>query len=66
MPPAAKERPLSDDEVRKLRDLIEADSRVRWFWASIRTYAVWVSAVVLGLTVGWESLGKILRALIAK
>ena len=62
MPSQPHEDPLSDDELKKIRAIIESDSRAKWLWASIRTWATWVAAVVLGITVGWDSLVKLVRA----
>jgi len=48
--------PLSDEEIVKLRRLIdkveevltmnEADRRARWFWAGMRSVALWITAVL--------------------
>lgn len=54
--------PLTEAECREIRRIIESDGRARWFWATARTWAVWVAAVVGGLTLGWDFVKKILRA----
>lgn len=57
---------LSEKEVYELRDLLERDKRARWLWASLRTWAIWIAAVLGGITLGWEALGKLLRAAVGK
>lgn len=58
-----KERPLSDEELKYVRNLIEKDKRIAWLWGSLKTYAVWVSAVVLGLGVSFDTLRKFVQYL---
>jgi hypothetical protein len=53
---------LTDDEIVKLRELLEHDRRVRWFWSTARTWAVGLAAIVGGVTIGWETIVKIIRA----
>ena len=48
--------PLSEDEIAKLRKVIdkadelltmnEADRRARWFWSGMRSVAMWITAVL--------------------
>jgi hypothetical protein len=42
-------RPLSEDEIRSLRRLMKADERARWLWSSLRTWALWITAVSVGV-----------------
>jgi len=58
-----KERPLSDEELRQVRALIEKDKRVLWLWTSLRTYAMWISAVVLGGGVALDFFKRIVKSL---
>lgn len=36
---------LSTEELRHLRRIMKADERARWFWSTIRTFALWITAV---------------------
>jgi hypothetical protein len=54
--------PLTDEEVEKLRELLEHEKRVRWFWSTARTWAVGLAAIIGGVTIGWDTIVKIIRA----
>lgn len=41
--------PLSEDEIKHLRKIMRADERARWFWAMIRTFALWLTAVSIAV-----------------
>lgn len=41
-------RPLTAEERRVLRRMIEDDARVRWFWSSFRIWVGWISAAIVG------------------
>jgi hypothetical protein len=61
-PPAPPVVPdLTDDERKALRELLERERRVTWLWSSARTWAVWIAAVVGGLTIGWDSVKKFIQ-----
>lgn len=59
------ERPLTDAEIREVRAIIEADRRAKWLWATIRTGAIWVAAVLGALVLAWDTLVKILRSIVS-
>ncbi len=61
MPPQRRSDPLTDDELDKLRAMLESDQRVRWFWSSAKTWAIGIGAVVAGLTVGLDALAKVVK-----
>jgi hypothetical protein len=42
--------PLTIEEIRNLRRIIRADDRARWLWASARTWAIWITTIVVALT----------------
>lgn len=42
------ERPLTPEEIAKIRKLMESDDRVTWFWSSVRIWAGWISAAIIG------------------
>ena len=60
------QNPLTDEELIEIRGIIEADKRAKWLWATIRTSAIWVAAVVTGFTVFWDTAGRILRTMVGK
>lgn len=60
------ERQLTDDELREVRDIIQADKRAKWLWASIRTGGVWMAAVLGGATLFWDSVVRIAKAMVDK
>jgi hypothetical protein len=57
-PPASgsKPKPLTEDELTYLRDLIEKDKRVKWLWTTARTWALWITGVGAALVVGKDGL----------
>ncbi len=57
---------LTQTELKALRSIIESDKRVKWLWSTLRLWALWITAVVAGVTIGWETLGKIVKALIGR
>ncbi len=63
MPSRQIRPPLSDEEIEKLRELLIREARVTWLWSTARTWAVWIAAVVGGVTIGWDTLTKIVRSL---
>lgn len=58
-----KPPPLSDDEIKDIRAVLEQDRFVRRFWASVRTWVLAIAAVIAGITVGFEALAKVVRFL---
>lgn len=54
---------LSDSEIEEVRKIIEQQKRVKWLWGTLRTYAMWITAVVAGYSVGWDMLKKVLASL---
>jgi hypothetical protein len=50
---------FTDEEAQRLRELLKADDRVKWFWASIRTWALWLAAVASAMHWGWAALTDI-------
>jgi hypothetical protein len=55
----------TEAEAAAIRVLIESDARVRWLWSTARTWAIWVTAIVAGATVGFDALKTVLKRLIA-
>ena len=56
--PQLDEAPLTAEELKDLRELMEADRRVKWLWAVIRRTVIWVGAVGGSIAVGWDVLVK--------
>lgn len=52
---------LTDDELTRLRAILEQDKFVRQFWSSVRAWVVAIAAVIAGVTVGFEALGKVVK-----
>lgn len=59
--PHNHEPEFTDAEKRELRDMLEADRRVKWFWATTRSIAIWIAAVGGGLIMGWEWVVKLVK-----
>ena len=54
---------LTENEIAELRRIIESERRMRWLWASMRSLAVWIAAIVTGVTVGYQALIDVVRGL---
>jgi len=54
-----KPLPLTDEELIRVRALLDQDKFVRQFWASVRTWVIAAAAVVAGITVGFEALAGV-------
>ena len=64
--PQLDEAPLTAAELKELRELMEADRRVKWLWAVIRRTVIWVGAVGGSIAVGWDVLVKVVLHSVGK
>lgn len=46
--------PLTDDETRRLRKLLQDDDRATWLRKQVRVFVPWIFGVVSGLYVAWN------------
>lgn len=58
------EPPLTESELKELRDLLEADRRAKWLMSKIKAIALWAAAVIGGLTLTGETIIKVLKGLL--
>lgn len=56
---------LTAEDIASLRVIIEQDRRTRWLWSTARAWALWITAVVAGWTIGVDALKSALKRLIA-
>ena len=61
-----EEPPLTSIERKEIREILEADRRMKWFWAGARRVSIWLVAVVGLLSVGWDLLVKFVLHLAGK
>lgn len=54
------EPPLTNQEIRELREMLEADRRVKWFWGLMKTISIWIIAVGGAFTMTWGMLVKLI------
>jgi len=54
---------LNAAELVAVRELLEADRRWKWVAAGVKTWALWIAAVVAGSTVGLEAIKTAVKAL---
>ncbi len=57
-----REPPLTEQERRDLRRMLEQDRRASWAWSTIRVWSTWIVAIVAALTVGWDFLRRLAKA----
>lgn len=55
----------TQDEITKIRQLIEQDARTRWFWSSLRTWVLAISSILALFTVGFDGIRTILKRLVS-
>ncbi len=53
------------EEVARLRDLLESKKRKEWLWDTMKVWATWVAAILVGITMSWEALKKLVKVLVA-
>lgn len=49
---------LTDAEIKEVRELLEANRRMKWLWSSSRKVLIWIAAITGTISVGWETLVK--------
>jgi len=54
---------LTHGEIAELRRIIESERRMRWLWSTLRNVAVWIVAVITGITVGYQALSDVVKGL---
>lgn len=54
---------LSAAEILAVRELLESDRRWKWVVTGLKTWALWITAIVAGATVGLEALKTAIKAL---
>lgn len=54
---------LSAAELLAVRELLESDRRWKWVVSGLKTWALWITALVAGATVGIEALKSAVKAL---
>jgi len=59
--PGPVPQPLTDEEIRALRAVLNQDEFVRRFWASVRAWVLAGAALLAAVTVGAESISKALN-----
>jgi hypothetical protein len=60
------ERPFDTHERATLRDMMERDRHGKWLWSTLRTWAIWIAAVGGAVSLSWEAIGRVVRALVGK
>jgi hypothetical protein len=53
--------PLTEDELKAFREMLEADRRAKWFWALSRSIAIWIVAVTTGFVAFYDSVAAMLN-----
>ena len=52
------QRPLSDDELVRIRQVLLDAERSRWLATTIRSWAAWIAGVLIAVTMGYDALKK--------
>ena len=64
--PDQQQPPLTDEEIAEFREILIADKRAKWLGATIRTWAVWIAAVIGGAVVSWDAAVRVIKAMAGK
>lgn len=51
------------EEVARLRDLLESRKRKEWLWDTMKVWATWIAAILVGITMSWEALKRLAKTL---
>ena len=57
---------LTEEELKTLREMIKSEQHMRWLWTTLRNSAVWVVAIITGVTLGYNALADTLKHLVGK
>jgi len=57
---------LSDEELTKIRKIIQMDERREWLYTNIRSVASWLVVVIAALSVMWENLKRAAVAILGQ
>ena len=58
-----KPPPLTDEEIVRVRTLLDQDKFVRQFWSTVRTWVIAVAAIIAGVTVGFDAIARVVKFL---
>lgn len=61
-----REDRLTDIEVLELRAMLDADKKLKWLGRVIRNIAVWIVAVIGGMSLAYSSLIDVIKHLASK
>jgi len=53
--------PLSEDEIKKLRDMLESQERAEWLWSTLRIWASYISGAVVAVYAVYEVVLKVVK-----
>ena len=56
-----QEKPLTQKELKEMREMLENDRRWKWLARSMRNIAGWIVGVGVGITFGYDWLVKLLK-----
>lgn len=54
---------LTDDERRAIRKVIRDRERAEWFWASVRIWALGVTAVIGAITLTYDAIARFIKSI---
>lgn len=56
--------PLTEQEIQLVRAVLEKEARWQWLAVMARNTAVYVTAIIAGLTIFWDALAKMVKGLV--
>lgn len=59
----APRHPLTDKEVREIREHLEQRRRMKWLWDSMVLIAKWLTIMIAGIWAAQEALARFVRSL---
>lgn len=57
---------ISDEELKELRQLLEERRRMQWLGKQSLRLAMWVTAIIVGITTFWDAFVHVIRGAVGK
>lgn len=54
---------FSVDEEKAIRELIQERDRAKWFWASVRIWALGATAVIGAITLTYDAIARFIKSI---
>ena len=56
------EPPLTQEELKRIREDLESSARAKWLRAHVKAVLAWVAGVIISITLIWDFLKNVIKA----